>query len=256
MKASKYGAFKQQEIVVLVDEGSASASEIVAGALQDHDRAYIVGRRTFGKGLVQEQTQMTDGSAFRLTTARYYTPSGRSIQKAYTKDVEAYHLESANRYENGELYSEDSIKIADSLKFFTSNGRVVYGGGGIVPDYFVPLDTVGRSEWLFKMLAANVISGFVFNFVDKNSKLLNSYSSPKDFANNFTVSEELFKSFINKAEENGVESIAEEILQSKNWMVKRLKTSIARQKWNDLGFFTVFNYDDKCVNKGLELLRK
>ena len=224
--------------------------------MQDHDRAYIVGRRTFGKGLVQEQTQMSDGSAFRLTTARYYTPSGRSIQKAYTKDVEAYHLESANRYENGELYSEDSIKIADSLKFFTRNGRVVYGGGGIVPDYFVPLDTAGRSEWLFKVLAANVISGFVFDFVDKNSKLLNSYSSPKDFANNFTVSEELFKSFIRKAEENGVVSIAEEILQSKKWMVKRLKTSIARQKWNDLGFFTVFNYDDKCVNKGLELLRK
>ena len=115
---------------------------------------------------------------------------------------------------------------------------------------------MGRSEWLFKVLAANVISGFVFDFVDKNSKLLNSYSSPKDFANNFTVSEELFKSFIEKTEEGGVESIAEEILQSKNWMVKRLKTSIARQKWSDLGFFTVFNYDDKCVNKGLELLRK
>lgn len=123
-------------------------------------------------------------------------------------------------------------------------------------DYFVPIDTAGQSEWLFNVLAANVISGFVFDFVDKNSKLLNTYSSPKDFANEFTVSEELFKSFIKKAEENGVESIAEDILHSKNWILKRLKTSIARQKWNDLGFFTVFNYDDKCVSKALELLKK
>ena len=141
---------------------------------------------------------MSDGSAFRLTTARYYTPSGRSIQKAYSKDVDAYHLESLKRYENGELYSQDSIKIADSLKFYTDKGKVVYGGGGIAPDYFVPLDTTGRSDWLFKVLAANIISGFVFDFVDTHTELLNSFENPEDFATNFTISNDLFKSLVIK----------------------------------------------------------
>ena len=255
-KASRFGGFQQQELVVLVDEGSASASEIVAGALQDHDRALIVGRRTFGKGLVQEQTQMSDGSAFRLTTARYYTPSGRSIQKAYTKDVDAYHLEALERYENGELYSQDSMKIEDSLKYYTDKGRVVYGGGGITPDYFVPLDTTGRSEWLFKVLAANIISGFVFDYVDANTKHLNSFSTPKEFTDKFTLSDEMFNDFVSKAESNVVPTHKVQISRSKLWVLKRLKASVARQKWNDLGFFAVHNHTDPSVQKGMEILGK
>jgi carboxyl-terminal processing protease len=199
---------------------------------------------------------MSDGSAFRLTTARYYTPSGRSIQKAYSKDVEAYHLESLKRYENGELYSQDSIKIADSLKYFTDKGRVVYGGGGIAPDHFVPLDTTGRSDWLFKVLAANIISGFVFDYVDRHTEFLNSFSTPEHFANNFTISEDLFKSFIQLTEENDIPLNKAEISRSKTWIVKRLTTSIARQKWNDLGFFTVLNHTDPSVQKGMEILRE
>jgi len=252
--ASRYGGFQEQDLVILVDEGSASASEIVAGALQDHDRASIIGRRTFGKGLVQEQTQMSDGSAFRLTTARYYTPSGRSIQKDYSKDVDAYHLEAVKRYENGELYSQDSIKIADSLKYYTDEGRVVYGGGGIAPDYFVPLDTNGRSDWLFKVLAANIISGFVFDYVDTHTDFLNSFSNPENFATNFTISDDLFKSFIQLTKENEIPINKDEISRSKPWIIKRLTTSIARQKWNDLGFFTVLNHTDPAVQKGIEIL--
>ena len=252
--ASRYGGFLEQKLVVLVDEGSASASEIVAGALQDHDRGTIIGRRTFGKGLVQEQTQMSDGSAFRLTTARYYTPSGRSIQKNYSKDIVAYHLEAVKRFENGELYSQDSIKIADSLKYYTDQGRVVYGGGGIAPDYFVPLDTTGRSDWLFKVLAANIISGFVYDYVDTHTYFLNSFSNPEIFATNFTISDDLFKSFIQLTKQNNIPVNKDEIRRSKPWVIKRLTSSIARQKWNDLGFFTVINHTDPSVRKGIEIL--
>lgn len=253
-KSTRYGAFHKEDIVVLVDEGSASASEIVAGAIQDHDRGYIVGRRTFGKGLVQEQSLMRDGSAFRLTTSRYYTPSGRSIQKPYSKDVDAYHRESIQRYENGELYYQDSIKVEDSLKFYTSNGRIVYGGGGITPDYFIPLDTAGRSDWLYDVLDKNMINTFVFDYVDQNRKQLMSYKSAAEFHSKFKISNQLFNEFVKFAEDRGVQSQLSEIENSKAWLKTRLKALIARQEWNDEGFFRSVNSSDPMLTKAIELL--
>jgi len=244
-EATKYGAFKQQEIVVLVDEGSASASEIVAGALQDHDRAYIVGRRTFGKGLVQEQTQMSDGSAFRLTTARYYTPSGRSIQKAYTKDVEAYHLESANRYENGELYSEDSIKIADSLKFFTSNGRVVYGGGGITPDIIIERDSTVNYLQINKMISKGWVNEFCFekseHLQKQNIKDYNSIDMQQVYAD--------FLSFI-KQKDNTFELKIGTI--ETTYLDNLLLATISRNLWDNDTYYKVLSLEDEYIQRAIK----
>jgi len=252
-KSTFHGGFQNEEIVVLIDEGSASASEIVAGAIQDHDRGIVIGRRTFGKGLVQEQSQMTDGSAFRLTTARYYTPSGRSIQKPYTDNTGAYNQESSNRYYNGELYHQDSVKVADSLRFYTDEGRVVYGGGGIYPDYFIPLDTTGRSDWLYDVLAENMINTFVFDFVDAHRKELMKYETAAEFHKNFKIKESLFKNFIDAAESKGIAGSKPEIENSKLWIKMRLKALIARQEWSDEGFYRAINENDPMIGKALEL---
>ena len=149
--ATANGMLEEMKVVIIINENSASASEILAGAVQDNDRGTIVGRRSFGKGLVQEQVMWPDGSALRLTVARYYTPTGRCIQKSYEGGLEEYHAESYNRYENGELLSADSIHFPDSLKFYTPEGKLVYGGGGIMPDVFVPIDTAGGTPYLYEL---------------------------------------------------------------------------------------------------------
>ena len=186
--ATTKGSFEKGHVYVLVDENSASASEIVSGALQDNDKGTIIGRRTFGKGLVQQEIDFKDGSAMRLTIARYYTPTGRSIQKSYSNTN--YDDEVANRYKNGELFHRDSIKVIDSLKYTTPKGKVVYGGGGITPDVFIPLDTTNVSNYY----ELNLINNFVYNYVDKNRKKLNKYNAA-NFIANFKITQSMLNEF-------------------------------------------------------------
>ena len=201
-KASGKGDFEKGKLIVLIDDGSASASEIFAGAIQDNDRGTIIGRRSFGKGLVQEQSEFSDGSAMRLTIARYYTPTGRCIQKPYTEDVEAYYSEEYKRYSSGELENADSMKIADSLKFRTPEGKIVYGGGGITPDIFVPLDTSGRSRFLSEVVYSGLVNDFAFGYADKERKKLNAFKTFQIFNKSFVITDELYKEFVEYTRKN------------------------------------------------------
>ena len=195
-KATRKGSFENGKLVVLIDDGSASASEILAGAIQDNDRGTIIGRRSFGKGLVQEQSEFTDGSAMRLTIARYYTPTGRCIQKSYSDGLQAYYNEEYKRYQSGEFEYADSMKIADSLKFKTPAGKIVYGGGGITPDVFVPLDTVGRSHYLNEIIYKGLVNDFAFSYTDKERTKLKGYRTAQNFNSSFFISNAVFDEFV------------------------------------------------------------
>ena len=252
--ATRGGDFKDMELAILVDENSASASEILAGAIQDNDKGIVVGRRTFGKGLVQEQVLWPDGSAIRLTIARYYTPSGRSIQKTYENGKEDYYKETFNRFTKGELIEKDSIHFSDSLKYYTLAGRIVYGGGGIMPDYFVPLDTTENSIFLSQLFQLGLVNQFAFEYVDQNRKIMKHYKTFEQFDKNFAVNDRLFNEFLTYIEKNGVKIDFTGLKKSGNLIRVRLKAHIAREQWKNEGFYPIAHQLDDTFQEALSIL--
>ncbi|RFC55826.1 S41 family peptidase [Brumimicrobium aurantiacum] len=241
-------------IAVLINSSSASASEIVAGAIQDNDRGTIIGRRSFGKGLVQQDIQLKDGSNLRLTVSRYYTPTGRSIQKPYTEDYDEYLMDEINRYENGELYEVDSSLLVDSLKYTTPKGKVVYGGGGIMPDVFVPLDTAGNSTFFRRLQYANVFNEFSYHYARFHN--LNKFNTVQEFDHEFKVTEKLLKDFFEYAEEkHDITYNEKEFNQSSQRIKTSIKAEIARQRWLELGAYYIFNQNEEEIKEAIEVLQ-
>lgn len=253
VSATNKGILTQTKLVVLIDESSASASEIVAGAIQDNDRGTIVGRRSFGKGLVQRETMFSDSSVIRLTVARYCTPTGRCIQKPYGKDLMDYYREEYGRYQQGELLHADSIHKNDSLKYTTPRGKTVYGGGGITPDVFIPLDTMGRTPYFSELFVKGAFNQFSFDYADKSRKVLTGMGFEK-FNKSFQVDERMLNSFVSFSEKLGVKPDSRELGISRSLITNILKAGIARQIWGNAGFYPVFNSEDKILLRALEIV--
>jgi len=240
---------------LLVDELSASASEVLSGALQDWGRATIIGRRTFGKGLVQEQYDLSDGSAIRLTVARYYTPLGRSIQRSYEKGKKVYMDELWNRFSNGQLLYADSNKVNNGKEYKTKNGKILYGGGGIMPDVFVPIDTFGYSQKVNKLLIDGNFNGYVYNYYLQHRKEVDSYKTSGDYIQGFNHTNEMWDGFTNYATKDSVD-LSTVTAKEKELLEKRLKAFLARFRWRNAGYYQVLNNDDPAIKKALEEMKK
>jgi len=255
-KSSGSGDLSATRLVVLTDEGSASASEIFAGAMQDWDRGVIIGRRTFGKGLVQNPFYLTDGSMIRLTVARYFTPTGRSIQQSYSEGYEKYISDFYKRYSNGEMISPDSIQFPDSLKYTTLvNKRTVYGGGGIMPDVFMAVDTSNNSDYYRALVRRDVFRSFILEYTDENrKKILKEYPHFEDFYNNFYLSGDEISSFIKRGEELGVKFVESQYNKSKDEILLILKALIASNIWQVNEYYRIINENDMVIKKALEIL--
>jgi carboxyl-terminal processing protease len=254
--AKRDGLFEKNEMVVLIDDFTASASEIVAGAIQDNDRGLIIGRRSFGKGLVQEQIQLADGSAVRLTVARYHTPTGRCIQKPYSGNVEEYYSEFYQRLMEEDAGIIDSLNFSDTIKYKTPQGKIVFGGGGIMPDIYVPMKTEFISDYYRKVLNKGVINDFAFDYADKNRMALKSYGSAKNFISYFNITSKIFEDFISFAEIKGVKRDDDGIKLAEKTLQTQLKGGIGRNIYDDAAFYPVILPVDKIFDKAINVLKK
>ncbi len=250
-KSNGRARFNIQNISVLIDEGSASASEIVAGAIQDWDRGWVIGRRSFGKGLVQEQYPLGDGGALRLTVARYFTPSGRCIQRDYKNDTD-YDHDADRRLKNGELSDASKIKLADSTRYYTGQGRVVFGGGGIIPDIFIPIDTSFSNNYYYEI--RQHIPQFASRWMESHQRS----ELPPDlagFVRSFTVTDGIINELVGYAEKQGVKPNAEELKRCRSELSLQFRARVAKILFGDEGLYTVLNDDDPAVEKALQVLR-
>jgi carboxyl-terminal processing protease len=253
-RCSKEGAFEKGKLVVLVNEGTASASEVLTGALQDWDRATIVGRRSFGKGLVQEQYQLSDGGGLRLTVAKYYTPLGRSIQKSYKNGIEDYDHDLINRFREGEMTSLDSIKHTDQKKYTSASGKILYGGGGITPDVFVAFDTSSLSKNVMNALMKGTLNRFVYlNFLNHRDTF-KTYASPKIFEKKYKVDDSTLNDLKIYAQNDSIFFNLNN-KEEKALLQKQVKVLTAREIWRTEGFYEVNNRYDRTVTKALDLIK-
>ena len=249
------GLFEKGKLVVLIDEGTASASEILTGSLQDWDRATIIGRRSFGKGLVQEQYSLSDGSALRLTIARYYTPLGRCIQKSYAKGIKVYEDDIINRIHDGELLNADSNKVAKGKPYITPLGKKVYGGGGIMPDIFVPFDTTEYSPVITRLYRRSTLNDFVYRYYVTNRAALSAFKDPQSFARGFQPDEAFWRALTAFSTRDSIQ-LQYIPIKDKDMLLSRTKSLLAHQIWHMEGFYVVFNQDDPMIHKAEEVFGK